>query len=898
VLVEGVLPDSDYRFKHALIQDAAYENLLKSRRQVLHRRIAETLRDRFADKAVAEPEVLAHHFTQAGLTDAAIEWWGKAGDQALRRSAFQEAIAHLGKAIEMADSAGEGAAAGATAPSQRLKLQTNYGQALILGKGYTAPETLAAFARARELLAAKSDSRDPFETYYGQWAAGAMRGEYALAQEVATAFLREAESASRTLETATAHRMLGLTHLWQGHFTKAQSHLTAALQICDQQTEPGRTLLIGLDTRALAAVYLAQTDWILGEFGRIRELLEGAVARATQLGHVPTLTTTYMFKAMFEAFRGDAEACRRESERVTHLSEQHELPTYLALGSMARGWSRARLGDIEGGKAELRDGITGSVSQGTKAYVPFFQGLLAEVEAGCPNDEAVRWLDEALALAQETGAHGTDAFLYRIRGEILLKSDPANTQPAEEAFLTAIANAQQQKARSFELQAALSLAKLYQSTGRAADAHAVLTPALEGFSPTPEFPEIEEGQTLLAALAVTDEVKNAAATRQRRLELQTSYGRAMMWSRGFSSEEAKAAFTRAQELATGIDDPTERFTTYYGQWVGCLLRGELGLARQTAEIFLRDAENGARMTEAAVARRVLGLTCFSQGDFSQAQAHLEEALRIYDPKRDREAKFSFSLDTGSAATAYLAHINWLFGNVGRAQELIEEAVERAIKSGHVPTLSNAYHFKAIFEMLRGDAAAAGRVAENLVELSQEHGLTLYVAWGKLFLCWAHAWLPDTQTGATELRLALAAYTDQGNKLFVPFFQGLVAEIEADDAERASSRIDEALALAGETGEHRTDAFLHRIRGEILLKRDPANPAPAEEAFLAAIAIARQQKARSFELRAATNLARLRRDQGKRDAAREVLVPVYGGFTEGFDTPDLKEAKALLDELHA
>ena len=106
VLVEGVLPESDYRFKHALIQDAAYENLLKSRRQVLHRRIAETLRDRFADKAAAEPEVLAHHFTQAGLTDAAIEWWGKAGDQALRRSAFQEAISHLGKAIEMADKAG------------------------------------------------------------------------------------------------------------------------------------------------------------------------------------------------------------------------------------------------------------------------------------------------------------------------------------------------------------------------------------------------------------------------------------------------------------------------------------------------------------------------------------------------------------------------------------------------------------------------------------------------------------------------------------------------------------------------------------------------------------------------------------------------------------------------
>ena len=122
VLVQGLPPESDYRFKHALIQDAAYENLLKSRRQVLHRRVAETLRDRFADNAAAEPEVLAHHFTQAGMTDAAIEWWGKAGDQALRRSAFQEAISHLGKAIEMADKAGDSAprACRSSSPCQRL----------------------------------------------------------------------------------------------------------------------------------------------------------------------------------------------------------------------------------------------------------------------------------------------------------------------------------------------------------------------------------------------------------------------------------------------------------------------------------------------------------------------------------------------------------------------------------------------------------------------------------------------------------------------------------------------------------------------------------------------------------------------------------------------------------
>jgi predicted ATPase len=138
--------------------------------------------------------------------------------------------------------------------------------------------------------------------------------------------------------------------------------------------------------------------------------------------------------------------------------------------------------------------------QGNKISVPFFQGLLAEIEAQRDAEGALTRMDEALALAGETGEHWSDAFLHRLRGEILLKRDPANTTPAEEAFLTAIAVAQQQKARSFELCAALALAKLYQSTSRVADAQALLASALKGFSPTPEFPEIAEAQTLLSAL--------------------------------------------------------------------------------------------------------------------------------------------------------------------------------------------------------------------------------------------------------------------------------------------------------------------------------------------------------------------------------------------------------------
>jgi predicted ATPase len=144
LLIQGFPTDCDYRFKHALIQDAAYVNLLKSRRQVLHRHIAEILRERFPETAAAELEVPAHHFAQAGLTDAAIEWWGKAGDQTLRRSAFQAAISHLGKAIGMADKTGEGTSAAATASvsaAQRLKMQTDLGKALMWSRGFGADES-------------------------------------------------------------------------------------------------------------------------------------------------------------------------------------------------------------------------------------------------------------------------------------------------------------------------------------------------------------------------------------------------------------------------------------------------------------------------------------------------------------------------------------------------------------------------------------------------------------------------------------------------------------------------------------------------------------------------------------------------------------------------------------
>jgi tetratricopeptide (TPR) repeat protein len=314
LLVQSLPPESEYRFKHALIQDAAYENLLKSRRQALHRRTAEVLRDQFATTAAAEPELLAHHFTQAGMTDAAIEWWGKAGDQALRRSAFQEAISHLGKAIEMADKAADGAPCAAPAVAsagQRLKLQTDYGQAVLWSKGFVAEETRAAFARARELTAGTDNSAERFVIYYGQWLGSLGRAEWALARETAETFRREADNEGRATERVVGLRILGLTCLFQGDVIEAQAHLAEALRTHDPERDRDAKFRFGQDTGASASTYLAFTDWLLGDVGDTRARMEQGIARAIETNHVTTRANAYMWTATFEIVRGEFDAARR-----------------------------------------------------------------------------------------------------------------------------------------------------------------------------------------------------------------------------------------------------------------------------------------------------------------------------------------------------------------------------------------------------------------------------------------------------------------------------------------------------------------------------------------------------------------------------------------------------------
>jgi class 3 adenylate cyclase/predicted ATPase len=498
LFVEGDGAQATYRFKHALIQDAAYDSLLKSRRQALHAQAAEILRE----SASPEPEAIAHHFTEAGLDDLAIEWWGKAGDQALRRSAFQEATAHLGKAIAMADGAGataQRATGGSAVPNQRLtQLQAAYGNALIAARGYAAPETTEAFTRARDWAYGEKDAPGRLSADYGLWTSSYTRGELPSMRAHAVAFLNDIEVRPDSPEAGVAHRALGITHHFAGEYVEARRQLERALSLFEPGRDDDLAFRFGHDAGVGAMLFLAITLWPLGDVTRSIAFAESARERVSGLTHANTLALGAMHASMFELMRGDHARATPNAVALVRLAREYNLPFWRAFGVFLEGWVTAATGAVGSGLEDMRHGAALLREQRVQMFDGLVKIALAETEARAGDaDRAIGTLDEALATSDRTGDRAFEAELHRARGDILLKRDPANPAPAEDAFLAAIAVAKQQAARSFELRAALALAKLYQSTGRPVEAHAVLAPALEGFSPTPEMPEIAEAQALL-----------------------------------------------------------------------------------------------------------------------------------------------------------------------------------------------------------------------------------------------------------------------------------------------------------------------------------------------------------------------------------------------------------------
>ena len=784
---------------------------------------------------------------------------------------------------------------------RRLDLQTAYSQAMMWSKGFAAEETRTAFARAGELAARADDAPGRFVVHYARCVRSLMRGEYDQAREIAETFLREAEAEGRATEAGAARRMLGLALLNQGDLKAARSVLERAMYDSAPEGDEETQFVFDWDTdgEASAAAYLALAEWRLGEVERARQLIQRATHRAEKMGHDATIANTLFFKTMLENRRNDVSTTRHAADALLALAEEHGIKTFADIARVYANWARGRVADPEVGAVRLRQALAAAIAQGDKGGAPWLHGMLAELEAATRGpDSALTLIDQGLAIADEIGQRVTEPHLHRLRGDILLRRDPADPTAAEQAYRTAIAIAKEQGARSYELLASLSLAKLYQSTGRAAEAHAALAPALEGFSPTPEMPEIAEARALLVALQDIDEVKIAEAQRQRRTRLHVAYGNALIAARGYGAPETIEAFSRAREFVAGDEDAPERLAADYGLWVGSYTHGELSPMKAYAAAFLRDVEARPHSPEAGVAHRAVGITHWFAGEHREALEHLERALASFQPGRDDDLAFRFGNDAGAAAMLYLALTLWPLGDVERAASLVRSAQARIAGLAHTETRAHGKFHAAMFELMRGDLLRAASNAAELDALTREHELPLWRARG-IFLDGLSTAQSGALSGGLEIMRRGVELVREQN---VFTFDGLVkialaeAEARAGDVDRAIAVLGEALATCERTGHRTFEAELHRARGEILLMRDPANPALAEGALQTAIAIAKRQAARSFELRVALALAKLYQSTGRLVEAHAVLAPALEDFSSTPEMPEIAEAQALMESL--
>jgi class 3 adenylate cyclase/predicted ATPase len=491
LFVEGAPPQANYRFKHALIQDAAYESLLRSRRQELHRRAAEILRNQ-PERAAAETEAIAHHFTEAGLHDLAMDWWGKAGDEALRRSAFSEAIAHLGSAIGIAERAGE-------AKTQRLtQLQVAYGNALIAARGYSAAEATEAFTRARDSAVGEKDAPERLAADYGLWLGSYTRGEASAMTAHAEAFFSDVGGRPNSGEAGVAHRVRGITHHFAGEYAQSRDHLERALVLFHPGRDDDLAFRFGVDAGVGGMLYLALASWPLGDVDRAISLVESAQTRITAVTHIGTHANGKMHTAVFELMTGRRVHVISSAFELARLAREQKLIMFQAFGLFLEAWAAGERGAPGVGLEEMRRGVEQLREQNALIMNGPLQIALAEAEARAGDCErAIGVLDRALAVADHIGYRAFEAELHRVRGELLLKRDPANSTLAQEAFVTALSLAQNQKARSFVLRASLALAKLYHSMGHADQARATLAAALKGFPSTSEMGEYAEARQLL-----------------------------------------------------------------------------------------------------------------------------------------------------------------------------------------------------------------------------------------------------------------------------------------------------------------------------------------------------------------------------------------------------------------
>jgi predicted ATPase len=362
----------------------------------------------------------------------------------------------------------------------------------------------------------------------------------------------------------------------------------------------------------------------------------------------------------------------------------------------------------------------------------------------------------------------------------------------------------------------------------------------------------------------------------------------------------EAVYNRARELCARVTDcPPLLFSTLRGLWVFNMLRARHDEAHEFAGQMLALAQRERSDALHLEACKALGQTRFNLGEFVGARTQLEEALRLYNPEQHRTHALLYALDPAVGAGVYAAWTLWCLGHLDQSLAKSHEALAMARQMPHHFTLASALGHCAMLHQLRREVPPTEELSEALMTLSAEQGLAYWPGLATLMKGWVLAERGEGEASIAELRSAMATIRGIGAAAELPWYLALLAGaygIVGRTAEGLDA-IAEALAQVASTNERFYEAEIYRVKGEILLKHGgPDWAAEAETCFRQALDIAEAQSAKSWELRAAMSLARLWAEQGKRAQAQDLLAPVYGWFTEGFETADLKDAKALLEEL--
>jgi predicted ATPase len=493
----GLPPQATYTFKHALIRDAAYESLLKSTRQQYHQRIAHVLEAQFPTIVDQQPELLAHHYTEAGFIEQAVAYWYKAAQRAAERSAHVEAIAHLRQGLALLQTLPE-----TLERTQReVDMLIALGASLIATQGSGASEIGQTYARARQLCQPLDDPQRLFPVVRGLWNFSHVRTEYQTAHELSAQLLDLAQQTSDPVMLVAAHRALGTTLFWLGTVASAHTHLAQGMALYDSRQHRTSVFLYGEDVGVICRSYTAWTLWLLGYPDQGLTRTQEAVILAQQRAHPFSLSLALSAAALFHQCRREERCTQERAEAAISLAKAQGFPFWMATGTLLRGWALVQQGQAQEGIEQITHGLGAYRATGAKTTQPYLLALLAEAYGTTGEPETgLTVITEALTHADKNGERWYESELYRLKGKLLLQQSSDNQAEAEDCFHHALDIARSQQARSFELRIATSLARLWQQQGKRQEAHDLLAPVYHWFTEGFDTADLKDAKALLHEL--------------------------------------------------------------------------------------------------------------------------------------------------------------------------------------------------------------------------------------------------------------------------------------------------------------------------------------------------------------------------------------------------------------